>query len=446
MEDAARLSSSNVAVAAAVFAALVAVYNANGREIGNYDSRPTAFAERELLLRRTTSLNHVVGQTPAYAGRWGVVLAKDGHYRSVYSPVPSLLAAGIAWPLWRAGVVDIRAPLGAALIAKTAASVLVALAGALGYLTATLWTSRRNALLVAAGLGLGTGFWSSASQTLWQTETGAFGLSLAILGFCLLRNGRGAQAAVIGVGLALAGTARPQLAPAIAVLLAGTWRRAPGRDAALATTIVAMAAAVLCWTNWRWFGHPLGALPLLESVNASLHATRHTFVFGLEPFLGLLISPSRGLLIFSPIVIVALAGLPRAVRAGSQSPLPWLAAAAAAELLLYGSFAVWWAGHTFGPRYMLDLLPALVPIAAAGMVALDARRWRQLAATAALTWSIGVAALGAFVYPNEQWNIDPDVDTHHERLWDWRDSQILRCARAPASPQNFAFAQPHALR
>ena len=446
MEGGTRLSSSNLAVAAAVFAALVAVYNANGREIGNYDSRPTAFAARELLLRRTTSLNHVVGQTPAYASRWGFILAKDGHYRSVYSPVPPLLAAGMAWPFWRAGIIDIRAPLGPALIAKAAASVLVALAGALGYLTAALWTSRRNALLVAAGLGLGTGFWSSASQTLWQTETGVFGLSLAILGFCLLRSGRSLPAALVGVGLALAGTARPQLAPAVAVLLAGTWRRAPGRDAALATAVVAVSVLALCWTNWRWFGHPLGALPLLESVNADLHATPRTFVFGLEPYLGLLISPSRGLLIFSPIVVLALVGLPRAVRAGSRSPLPWFAAAAAAELLLYGSFAVWWAGHTFGPRYMLDLLPALVPIAAVGMAALHARPWRQVAAAAALIWSIGVAALGAFVYPNEQWNIDPDVDTHHQRLWDWRDSQILRCARAPASPQNFAFAQPHALR
>ena len=32
---------------------MFAVYNANGREIGSYDSQPTKFAARELLLRGT---------------------------------------------------------------------------------------------------------------------------------------------------------------------------------------------------------------------------------------------------------------------------------------------------------------------------------------------------------------------------------------------------------
>ena len=64
-----------------------------------------------------------------------------------------------------------------------------------------------------------------------------------------------------------------------------------------------------------------------------------------------------------------------------------------------------------------------------------------------LIWSIGVAALGAFVYPAEQWNNDPvNVDREHSRLWEWRDSQIVRCARTPWSAQNFAFVDSGALR
>ena len=35
-------------------------------------------------------------------------------------------------------------------------------------------------------------------------------------------------------------------------------------------------------------------------------------------------------------------------------------------------------------------------------------------------------------------NLSPaDVDRHHERLWDWRDSQILRAWERGPSPQNF---------
>ena len=86
---------------------LLVAYNANGREIGSYDTRPTELAARELVLRGTLALNHVVGATPAYADRWGIMLGRDGRYRSVYSPVPAIEAAALTWPFWKLGIVDI---------------------------------------------------------------------------------------------------------------------------------------------------------------------------------------------------------------------------------------------------------------------------------------------------------------------------------------------------
>lgn len=68
--------------AAGLFVAMFAVYNANGREVGSFDTQSTKFAARELLLRRTLILNHVVGATPQYAERWGFIHAADGNYRT----------------------------------------------------------------------------------------------------------------------------------------------------------------------------------------------------------------------------------------------------------------------------------------------------------------------------------------------------------------------------
>jgi hypothetical protein len=66
-------------------------------------------------------------------------------------------------------------------------------------------------------------------------------------------------------------------------------------------------------------------------------------------------------------------------------------------------------------------------------------RWK-VAAVIALAWSVAAAAIGAFAYPHEQWNTSPaDVDRHHQRLWEWRDPQILRCWQAGPSPQNFSL-------
>ena len=428
-------------IAAVIVAGLLVVYNANGREIGSYDSQPTKFAARELLLRGTLTLNHVVGATPTYAERMAFVLTRDGRYRSAYSPVPAIAAAVISYPLVRLHLLDLRSPLAPNRIAVVGASVLTALAVGILYLTARQRTSRRAAILLALGLGLGTGLWCAVSRTLWQHETAIFGMAIAMAGFASTGERLGLRQALwTGIGLGIAGTARPQLAPMVAVLLAGVWARAPRRPAAAATAIVGGAAAFLMFMNWRWFGTPLGAVSNLGNTNDVIHSTKGWIDWHFEGVAGLLVSPSRGLLVFSPIVAVAFAGFVDAARASWGSPLRWCAAAAAAQFLLYGSYSVWWAGHTYGPRYLLDVLPILVPLAAAALSRIQMRPAAVVACNAALAWSIALAATGAFFYPHERWNSEPvDVDRDHARLWEWSDPQFVRCWRSGPSPQNFAL-------
>jgi hypothetical protein len=431
-----------------LFATLFVAFNLNGREIGSYDSQPTKFAARELLLRTTLHLDELVRQTPEYAERWGFILAADGHYRSVYSPVPSLLAAAIAWPFWAAGVIDVEAPRAPALMAKIAASLLVSLAVVLAYFSARQRISRPRAALLALGLGLGTGFWSTVSQTLWQTETAVLGLALAVFAFARPEEHLGPRDTVlIGLGLALAGVTRPQLAPIVAVLLAGTWVRSSFRRAAAATTIVVLSAAAIALTNFQWYGHPLGAQALLQDVNAQLHDTGATFALSAEGLAGLLVSPSRGILIFSPIVLFAAIAMPGSFGAGRRSALPWCSAALVAQYLLYGSYSVWWGGHTYGPRYMLDLLPVAVPLAATTLGRMNGRSVSTWVGGLALTWSVVVAATGAFSYPHDRWNTEPsEIDLDRTRRWSWTDNQIRRCWTRGMSPQNFTLIDRSAVR
>jgi hypothetical protein len=135
-----------------------------------------------------------------------------------------------------------------------------------------------------------------------------------------------------------------------------------------------------------------------------------------------------------------------AFNEGRRSPIVLCFAAAAAQFVLYASYSVWWGGHTFGPRYMLDVLPLLVPLAVVASTAFTG----PIAAAAAallLVCSIAVAALGAICYPHDRWNSDPvDVDRAHERLWDWRDNQIVRTWQAGPSPQNFTLFTRDAVR
>ena len=426
---------------AAALAATIAflVYNANGREIGSYDSQPAKFLAIEIATRGSLSLGRVVGRIPLLAERPAFAVDRRGNYRSAY-PLPSALAAGgVAWVLAKTHAIDLSAPRAPGRVAKITASALTALTVAFALLAGARRVPVPHAMLIALALGLGTNLWAAVSQTLWQQETALCGLMGAVW---LLGAPKGTIGRVLAAGvlLGVAVAARPQVAPAVGVLAASMIVRW-GRRGAIGIAPIAIAIISVVAINMSWFGHPLGAVPKLEALHPTTHGLSGSFQW--QPWVsaaGLLVSPSRGLLIFSPIVAFAALGLARTRREGWRSDLAWGATAAAAQLGLYSFYGVWWGGHTFGPRYALDALPMLVPIAAAGLPLILGSRVLRWAAAVCLAWSIAAAAAGAFVYPADAWNTDPaDVDRAHDRLWDWRDSQLERCARAPWSPQNFAL-------
>lgn len=439
--------SGDIRTALVVAVCMFGIYSANGREIANYDSQPTKYAARELLLRGTLSLNYVVGKTPELGKRSAFVQTRSGRIRAAYSPLPAIAAAALTWPFWKLGLVDIRAGRAPALMAAVTSATLVALAVALAFLTARHHLSTRRSLLLAAGLGLGTGLWPTASQTLWQHETAIFGLALAVLALgALERHTTPMRAVLVGLGLGLAVGARQQLAPSIVVLLLGTAVVFGARIAVIAATCTSAIFVPVLVSNYLWFGSIAGAAPILEALHGSVHRTYSSFAWSTQGFSGLLMSPNRGLLVFSPVVIVALIGIPAAVRGGFRSIGAWLCVAAGAQYVLYALYTVWWGGHTYGPRYMLDVLPLLIPAAALGLAMLQGPL-RIALGSVALAWSVAVAAIGAFNYPEGRWNAMPlDVDRHHERLWDWSDMQILRAWHAGPNGQNFTLFTAEAVR
>ncbi|MEI6667064.1 MAG: hypothetical protein WCP29_02830 [Acidobacteriota bacterium] len=441
-------SSRTWRIAALIGVAVFLIYNANGREIDVGDSVPSRLAAKEAVLRHTFLLDHAVAETPEYEGWPAIVATGGGHFRSAYSFAPAAEAALVGVVLHATGLVDLEAPRAASLVAKLTASLLTALATVLAFFTARRRSTDAQAVAVAVGFGLGTGLWPTASQTLWQHETAIFGLMAAV--WLLDRDADSpVRLWAIGLALGLAGMARAQVAPAIAILAlaaivrTGNWRRAAG------LWPLAAAAAGTAVLGIAWYGHPLG--PRLEMLATMPESHMVAGTLSREPWVGawgLLASPNRGLLVFSPAVIVVAAGW-AALRGASQEArgLRWIGAAAVAQFATYAAFSVWWAGYTYGPRYLLDLLPMLVPFAAVGTAWVWGRRRLRAVATALLAWSIAVSAVGAFCYSATTWNTDPeDVDLQHERIWDWRDSEIARCVAAGWHADNFTLFDRSAVR
>jgi hypothetical protein len=209
------------------------------------------------------------------------------------------------------------------------------------------------------------------------------------------------------------------------VALAVRWPRQLPRLVAWGAPVVILQAAY----QWATFGSPL----------------RHGFTGSLgrfsEPWgvghVGLLVSPAKGLLVFTPLAIVALLGMARALRhrtdvqllrgpegyesvmtPGSRGLALTAAAAIGAHWLLMGRWSEWHGGESFGPRMMTDVLPLLLVFLPDGLDALPT--------TGLLLGglSVGVQALGALSY-DYRW------ERMHQRPPDPARAELWRIPDSP---------------
>ncbi len=169
----------------------------------------------------------------------------------------------------------------------------------------------------------------------------------------------------------------------------------------------------------------------------------------ISPLFGLyavLLSASRGLLIFCPFLVVLLAGLAMAGRRLDHRPLLTLAAVwSASHLLALSVRSMWWGGHSFGPRLAAEVvLAALIPTAIvwktlAPNIRRDARpgpwarRWVMAYLLAGGLAVVIHTGQGLFNPSIKRWNYIPDVDTHQELLLTWRYPQFLATERQIAA-------------
>jgi hypothetical protein len=82
-----------------------------------------------------------------------------------------------------------------------------------------------------------------------------------------------------------------------------------------------------------------------------------------EALAGLLLSPWRGLFLYSPVLLGAFAGARQLWRRGERAFVGACLAAFAATLLFVASFNAWWGGWAAGPRYLIIAIPLLAVLA-----------------------------------------------------------------------------------
>jgi len=357
------------------------------------------------LFVRTTSPRSAGGPPPP---------RPDGHVCSIFPPGVAILALPVLVPAVLAGVSpsDATAIL---LLGHLAAAILEAIAALLLWSVFRRFVSARWSVGLVLLYFLATSVRTVASQALWQ-HAGVHPAVAAALWLVLEERQLSRWRAFLA-GLALG---------------VGTVARQ--------TTAVALVGIVSRGTFLRSVaGFGIGIIPLLV-YNAVAFGNPFEQGYGSKPFdtpistglYGLLLSPSRGLFVYAPYLLFAVAALVLAWRARGEvaARLRALGVAALATLLLYATYTEWWGGRVFGARFLDDLAPVLFAALAWGIGRglLDRALWRRLFWIGA-GWSLLLFNAAALVY-DQKWDTDPvNVNFHPEKLFDWSDPQWLAVLR-----------------
>jgi hypothetical protein len=345
-----------------------------------------------------------------------------GHYVSIFPLVLPVLIT----PLYILPVL-LKIPLDGTVqmvMAHIASALVSALAVMFIYLACRYITGRKIALLSALVFAFATNTWAISSQTLYAH--GMSGLLLAASIFLVMKNEKEpSQWNIVLLGLCsgLFVFNRPSDAFLVApVFVYVVWYYRAKTGYYLAAGCLSGLSFLIY--NLISFHNPVGGY----FINASRFILDPVM---LSHYLGLLIAPNRGLFVFSPVLILAVFGfwIIRHDRRPAGRFLQWSVVAMAVTIGIYASFDDWGGGETYGPRYLICLLPYLIIGLCIFFDDLAKKPISKLVAAAIallITVSVFVQVVGVFYYPDHYSPREEWYNTWNSyNPWDPTDSVII---------------------
>ena len=305
------------------------------------------------------------------------------------------------------------------------AALLMAGLACIVFFTARLLLPPGWSLLISLGAAFGTQVWSTASRALWSDTWAMFLLALVL--YMLFADALGKRSMnPVAVATLLAWTyfVRPTNSISILVIAAYVFLHHKAQFKILALTGLCWLAAFMIY-SWYHF-HQL--LPNYFSPG------RLSFGSFWTAFAGNLVSPSRGVLIYVPILafVIYLAVTQRDALA--RRPIALLALPVIVlHLVVIAGFTPWNGGFAYGPRYTTGLVPWLVLLFIVSLHSFlmksngkTERRFVLTGAVLLLCASVAINGRGAVAYETWMWNVWPNnVDQVPQKIWDWRQPQFL---------------------
>ncbi len=392
------------------------------------------------LLTAQAILEHGTVRLDAYADAPAIAdlrLAWNhrGHLYYFFPTGTSVFALPAVWLAGMAGM-DMAISEQNSALQTLLSALTVALTFPLVFVLCRCFVPRRLSLVLAVGFVFGSSTASTLGTALWSSNlTLLFNLLVVSL---LARDRRqdepgGANPYLLGLLLFCAYFCRPTAAVLVLVTFIYLAVR---RRALLAPTVVAFSLPMTLFVLFS-LGEYGSLLPPYYSASRLGSTTFPTAL------LGNLVSPSRGLLVLSPYLLLAVAGAVASIRRLRRDDLfvfglAWLTL----HWIAISSYSNWWGAWSFGNRLFADALPAAILLTAivararlrqTGSQQTGPRRGAQFA-TAGLVCLVAAAVYihtwkGLYDVHPFRWCQD---GTYVHHLFDWRHPQFMASAAALA--------------
>jgi hypothetical protein len=259
-------------------------------------------------------------------------------------------------------------------------------------LAATAFGSR-TAALTALAFGAGTMAWPYSRLLFDGGLAALFLIWASALLFRIERAPDRRRAALAGVLFGAAVATRQVMIVVLPAAVAYVWwvgrargARSIAGDLACVVVPVAVCLAWQGYYNWLRTGSPVyppTALPVYAANNTLDGNT-------LRGLIGLLISPGKSMLLFSPVLALSLIAIPTSMKT-RPAVSSYILCASACFLVLHATVRNWSGDWGWGPRYTLTITPLLCVLAAWPVHSLSRLSRRSPAFVAAA--SLGVFAV-----------------------------------------------------
>jgi hypothetical protein len=414
------------------------VYNANLRSISAGDTYPARYLPFAIVQYHTIFFDPIarVAAQGRGAGAYWMLPRPDGHILSLYPVVLPVLVAPLYVPavgyLHFKGWTDARLDRVARVMEKLTASFLAALSAALLYLLLRRRAKGSIALLLTLAYAFGTTTWTISSQALWQHGMA----ELLVIAALLLLTAPCTAPRTLAAGLLLgliAGNRPPDVILGAALgVYALFWVGSRGRAVLLAAASALPMVVVLLY-NLHTAGNVGGGYGVIGTV----HFFEHPLLPGMA---GLLVSPTRGLLVFCPFLLfLALAYRHRPQLREERLLTLCMSVAVILQLMLYAKVD-WRSGLSWGPRYMTDLLPLLIWMLVPVVAAL--RGVGRVSFLAAVGIAVVLEAIGAFSYSFSLdlpiYAADLSLRDDMRGAWQWQNAPYITSVKHGLMPAELA--------